>query len=691
MSATERPGGVAPRRFGLTLRIFLATALVVALALGGALVLTSLRARQTANATLERQLGSAGEVVRSFLEAEQAKLASGLAAAVQNPNYVSNLSSGQPGAFIDQAGTFREQLGADYIHITDAQGIRRARTDRTSQDTADISASPLVEAGLDGAGAMGYSVLGEAPDLRMYLAVSAPMRTGVTGTIQAVIIAAHQITDSLAGEIERATGSQVVFYFADDPGPVVVASSVPRGPALDSVLAAAHAAGASDAAGARLETLWEGSRMVGLNRPLMNAGSDQPLGGFLVLRSLDAELAPFRALQRTLVAVAIAGLLLALVASLAVAHRIARPVRALVRATKGVAEGDYSMEIPAVSRDEIGELAASFKHMLAELKAKQQLVEYLSGAAASAATQRIDIGGGGAMAGATASAPTLVRSVAANAGTIQPGQTFAGRYEVKAVLGMGGMGVVYRAVDKELGEPVAIKTLKNDAMASDPALVQRFKDEIRLARKITHRNVVRTHDLGEVDGMYFITMEFAEGHSLKHLITSRGSLPVPVVLTVGKQLCRALEAAHEQGVIHRDIKPQNLIVEPSGTLKVMDFGIARLATRTDGVTQAGMAIGTPEYMAPEQLLGDDVDFRADLYAAGCVLFECLTGRPPFVADSPITLVAKQLEETPPSPASLNAAVPEPLAQLVLRTLSKDRTQRPASAGALFDELDTIPV
>ncbi|OGU01665.1 MAG: hypothetical protein A2085_06760 [Gemmatimonadetes bacterium GWC2_71_10] len=253
------------------------------------------------------------------------------------------------------------------------------------------------------------------------------------------------------------------------------------------------------------------------------------------------------------------------------------------------------------------------------------------------------------------------------------------------------MGVVYRAVDKELGEPVAIKTLKNDAMASDPVLLQRFKDEIRLARKITHRNVVRTHDIGEVEGMYYITMEFAEGQSLKHLITSRGSLPVPVVLTVGKQLCRALEAAHEQGVIHRDIKPQNLIVEPSGTLKVMDFGIARLATRTDGVTQAGMAIGTPEYMAPEQLLGDDVDFRADLYAAGCVLFECLTGRPPFVADSPITLVAKQLEEAPPSPASLNAEVPEPLAQLVLRALSKDRNQRPASAGALFDELDAIAV
>jgi serine/threonine-protein kinase len=287
--------------------------------------------------------------------------------------------------------------------------------------------------------------------------------------------------------------------------------------------------------------------------------------------------------------------------------------------------------------------------------------------------------------------PTMVRAAVGATGMLVVGQSFATRYEIKAMLGMGGMGVVYRAWDRELGEPVAIKTLKGDAVARDPAMLQRFKDEIRLARRITHRNVVRTHDLGEVEGMYYITMEYVEGQSLKHLIQSRGHLPVNVVLTVGKQLCRALEVAHEQGVIHRDIKPQNLIVEPSGTLKVMDFGIARLASRTDGVTQAGMAIGTPEYMAPEQLLGQAVDFRVDLYAAGCVLFECLVGRTPFAADSPITLVAKQLEEAPPSPGSLNAEVPEALSRVILRTLSKDPNGRPSSASVLHDELDAIAV
>jgi len=675
-------------RFGLTLKIFAATALVVILALAGVLALVSARARETANATLERQLASAGQVVRTFITAEQDKLGAGAAAAVQNPTMLAAINSPNLANVLDQAQTFNTILGADYTLLTDGAGVLRARSDRPGAPPVDLSGSALIGPVLEGQPVNGYVAQGEGANQKLFLASSTPMHLPPpSGPIVGVLLAAHEVTDSLAQQIKDATGSDVVFYAVDSSGAAVVASSVPRGQELDEVLrhldrASLTVVGTGEPT--RMAAQWRGSQMVGLNRVLANAGSGAPLGGYLVLRSLDAELAPFQALQRTLLIVSGLALLLVLLASWAVAHRIVRPVRALVAATRGAAEGDYSADIQVSSRDEIGVLAAGFKHMLEELRAKQQLVEFLSGSASSAVTQPIYTAGG------DLATPTMVRSAVANQGMIQPGQTFAGRYEVKAVLGMGGMGVVYRAIDKELGEPVAIKTLKSDAMAADPALLQRFKDEIRLARKITHRNVVRTHDLGEVDGMYYITMEFAEGQSLKHLIQSRGSLPVAVVLTVGKQLCRALEAAHEQGVIHRDIKPQNLIVEPSGTLKVMDFGIARLAVRSEGVTQAGMAIGTPEYMAPEQLLGDEVDFRADIYAAGCVLFECLTGRSPFVADSPITLVAKQLEEIPPSPASLNADVPEPLAQIVLRALSKDRAQRPASAAVLYAELDGIP-
>jgi len=164
---------------------------------------------------------------------------------------------------------------------------------------------------------------------------------------------------------------------------------------------------------------------------------------------------------------------------------------------------------------------------------------------------------------------------------------------------------------------------------------------------------------------------------------------VPATLTVAKQLCRALEVAHEQGVIHRDIKPQNMVVEPDGVLKVMDFGIARLAKRQSGVTQAGMVVGTPEYMAPEQLMGDEIDARADIYSAGCVIYECLVGKPPLTADNQYTLIAKLLEETATSPRELNAEVPQALSDLVMRTLEKKAADRPQTATELHDLLAAI--
>jgi serine/threonine-protein kinase len=253
------------------------------------------------------------------------------------------------------------------------------------------------------------------------------------------------------------------------------------------------------------------------------------------------------------------------------------------------------------------------------------------------------------------------------------------------------MGVVYRVYDRELQEPVAIKTLRAEAVGGDAVALERFKQEIRLARTITHRNVVRTYDLGEVGGTYYLTMEYVEGTSLKQLVSARGRLPVPVTLTVGKQLCRALEAAHEQGVIHRDIKPQNIVVESNGFLKVMDFGIARRTNRPEGrgLTEAGTSLGTPDYMSPEQLAGDELDARSDLYSAGVVLYECLTGRVPFEAETTWALIAKHLEEEPPDPRSINPEVPEALSRVVLTAMAKQREDRYRSAAQMHDALAAI--
>jgi len=666
------------RRFGLTFKIFGAMAAVVAVVLAGSLGLAALLASRTADVTLGRALASSREAARLFVEAEQAKLAAGASAAAQVPTFLAAVVNGDPGSVLDQAIQYQEILGAGYALITDRSGVLRARTDRPGA-TGDTLGGPLIGLALEGEQTSGVVV---QEDQRLYLAVATPLKDLASGVVLGVLLAAHQVTDTLAQEVKRATGSEVVFYLLPDTGaPVVVGSTVPRSPALAQAVAGATAFRPADSAAVPAQVSWGGDRLAGFSAPLANRGG-QPLGGYLVLRSRSAELAGFRLLQRTLLAALLAGLVLALGAAWLVARQIGRPVRELVGLTRRVADGDFGARVEVRSRDEIGELAGAFQRMVDELAAKQQLVEYLS-APTGGVTVPMPVAGGEA-------ATTVIRAMQAP-GAVQPGEVFAGRYDIKGVLGAGGMGVVYRAWDRELQEPVAIKTLLAEAMRAEPTALERFKQEIRLARKIAHRNVVRTYDLGETSGLYYITMELVDGQSLKHVIQSRGPLPVPVVLTIGKQLCRALQVAHDAGVIHRDIKPQNMVVEPSGTLKVMDFGIARLATRTEGMTQAGMAIGTPEYMAPEQLLGEELDFRADLYAAGAVLFECLTGRAPFVADSPITLVAKQLEEQPPAPTSLNPEVPEALSRLVLRTLSKDRAARPASAEALHDLLEEITV
>jgi DNA-binding response OmpR family regulator len=228
------------------------------------------------------------------------------------------------------------------------------------------------------------------------------------------------------------------------------------------------------------------------------------------------------------------------------------------------------------------------------------------------------------------------------------GELFADRFEIAEEIGAGGMGTVYRALDRELGEPVALKILRPE-LVTDGASVERFKREIRLARHISSKHVVRTYDIGERGGVYYLTMEYVHGITVRELLETRGRLGVAPTLAIACQLAYSLAAAHEQGVVHRDIKPENLLLDAAGVLKVMDFGVARPTGAVSGLTEVGLLVGTPSYMAPEQLFGEDFDQRADLYAAGVVLFECLTGRLPFEASTPMALIARVLREPAPHP------------------------------------------
>jgi eukaryotic-like serine/threonine-protein kinase len=292
------------------------------------------------------------------------------------------------------------------------------------------------------------------------------------------------------------------------------------------------------------------------------------------------------------------------------------------------------------------------------------------------------------VSGATAAPrPAAERATLAE---IAPGSLLGDRFEVLSVLGAGGMGVVYKVRDRELDDLVALKMLKRDVWG-DRELLDRLKSELKLARKITHPNVLRTFDFGDVQGIPFITMEYVRGITLRYLLQQSGALPYSAGLRLARQLCRGLAAAHDVGVLHRDIKPENLIVEPNGNAKLMDFGIARPLTRNmaSGQTQPGTVIGTPQYLAPEQLRGEEADERADLYAVGVVLYEIFTNHTPYAGNNPMQIIVNTLNEQPVPPRQHWREMPEALEAIILRCLAKDPKQRYRRASALLAELEEL--
>ncbi len=268
---------------------------------------------------------------------------------------------------------------------------------------------------------------------------------------------------------------------------------------------------------------------------------------------------------------------------------------------------------------------------------------------------------------------------------LEIGTVLADRYEILQLLGRGGMGAVYKARDTELDRIVALKLIRPE-LARNPEILRRFKQELILARQVTHKNVIRIFDLGQSGGIKFITMDFVEGQDLRVLLVERGKFPPEQAARVMLQICHALEAAHSEGVIHRDLKPQNIMVAPDGRVYVMDFGIARSA-HLPGMTQTGALIGTPEYMSPEQARGEKLTARSDLFSLGVIFYELLTGKSPYPADAPLGTLWKRLQEKPKPPAEIDASVPKPLNDIVMSALEIEPDNRLSSAQEMAQRLE----
>ncbi len=285
----------------------------------------------------------------------------------------------------------------------------------------------------------------------------------------------------------------------------------------------------------------------------------------------------------------------------------------------------------------------------------------------AAATQSI------AALGAAPAGATVADAEGLVTGHIRPGQRVAGRFVIVRLLGAGGMGAVYLARDEQLGEEVALKVVAGLGLL-DPSATDRLRREASTARKISHPNVVRLHDIGEEHGLLFLSMEYVAGESLSARLQRLGALPAVHLKPIAEQLCEGLAAAHAAGVVHRDLKPGNVLISGDRTVKIIDFGIAKPVTG-GGMTATNIVMGTPEYMAPEQVRGGLADARTDVYALGAVLYHALTGRPPFTGPSPIAVGLAHCQDPVTPPRQLRPDIPPGWESLILRALDKDPARR----------------
>ena len=271
-----------------------------------------------------------------------------------------------------------------------------------------------------------------------------------------------------------------------------------------------------------------------------------------------------------------------------------------------------------------------------------------------------------------------------------------GRYQIAAELGKGAMGVVYKATDPNIGRTVSVKTLRFDVLGMDgEEMLQRFKNEARAAGAMNHPNIITIYDAGEHEGMFYIAMEYIEGQALQDLLKQEKTLPLEKIIEIVRQVCAGLDYAHSRGIIHRDVKPANIMMQIDGTVKIMDFGVAKGGG--SGMTSAGQVVGTPNYMSPEQVKGKPLDGRSDLFSLGVVLYEMITGERPFADQNVTTIIYKIVNETPTAPCDLNASVHPGLNAVVMKALAKAPEQRYASGAELardlqnYQSLDTAGV
>lgn len=669
------------KRSGLSLatRLFLAAAALLVVTIGSAIAFASWRASRIAEEKIRADLQAVPSIWEGYRESQAVAKRVQMRSLAEEPGTKALLAEmgATPETFRDTGAEFAENLGASTVFFFDAQGLLIARSDRAAGEEAgrDFSGVSWVRDPIAHLTEASAYILELRSGRVLSMVASAPVVQGSGDEIRlnGVIAASFAIDEERARELARMTDGEAAFVgnvAPRDERPALQNLASTRtlgGPAVTAAISstpgAVEALFVKGAPFGPVEMDLKGQRYLGTLMPIRSGGGE-PIAALLVARSKEAELAAFQRIRESLLAMGGIILLVSIPISFALARGLARPIRQLADAADAVGRGQLDAPLPAAGGGEVGALTHAFSTMVGELKAKAQLEQLVS----DLQRRPGDITGGRSTpAAAAAPAPS----------GLEVGHTFAHRYTILSALGHGGMGQVFRVKDKDLDDEVALKTLKADGQ--DAGMTERLRQEIKLARLITHPNVVRVHDFGESDGVRFLTMEYVAGTTLREMLDLGRRIEITPALQIAKQVCRGLAAVHKAGIIHGDLKPQNVMVMGNGVVKLMDFGVARQRQQEQVM---GASAGTPLYMSPEQARGGEVDERSDIYSAGVLMFELFTGTCPFTDRDVYEIMRMHLNEPPPNPRMRRPDLPETLAQLMLTCLAKSRLQRPATAADL---------
>jgi serine/threonine-protein kinase len=661
---------------GLATRFFVGAAVVIVVTVGLSVALASGKAEAVARERIRAELLRVPALFAGWRDSQMSARRGQVRAVAEQPGTKALLAEGGGGAETahDTSLEFARALGAAAVFLFDTHGRLIVRTDRPREeggrDFSGVSWVSLPLSRLTESSAF-IAEVSRGPALSLVASAPVLQGAGTERVLNGVLSAAFRMDDERARELGQLAGGEAAFLIN-----AAARGAVPRlevvGPTEgfrdpDLGRAVSAQSGTTEAQLARGD-LPSPFPLTARRRdylatlvPILS-GSGEPVGGVVVGRAKDEELAALREIRRSLLGVGAVILLLSVPLSFAFARALARPIQQLAIGAEEIGRGNLDVPLPKAGRGEVGALARAFEVMLRELKEKAQLEQLVA-----------DLRGRGVDPTLRGVPPTSAGGLPASGPVV--GHLFAQRYEIRGLVGRGGMGAVYRALDRELDEEVALKVLESSGEGTPGE--QQLRREIKLARTITHPNVVRAYDFGEAEGIRFFTMEYVAGATLRELLDEEGRLALTPALQIAKQVCRGLGAVHRAGIVHGDLKPANIVVMTGGTAKLTDFGVARARRQA-----AAPFSGTPPYMSPEQVRGAEVDERSDLYATGVLMYEMFTGRRPFDASDPFEVMRLHLEEVPANPRTLQPTLPELLADTIVACLAKARADRPATAADL---------